>query len=101
MFQELIDRGGLSAEQPFEAAFRDFLPIIDAINRHAIGVGLTLILQCDIQIAVEGAKLSLSFTQFGLIPENGSTYYLSRLVGLAKACELLFTGKTITARGAK
>lgn len=57
MFQELIDKGGLSAEQPFEAAFSDFPPTIAAINGYAIGAGLTLILQCDIRIAVEAAKL--------------------------------------------
>ena len=59
MFQELIDRGGLSAEQPFETAFRDFPPTIAAINGHAVGAGLTLILQCDIRISVEEARWSL------------------------------------------
>lgn len=73
MFQELINKGDLSAERPFETAFRNFPPTIAAINGHAIGAGLTLILQCDIRIAVEAAKLSLPFTQLGVIPENGST----------------------------
>jgi 2-(1,2-epoxy-1,2-dihydrophenyl)acetyl-CoA isomerase len=101
MFQELIDRGGLSPDQPVETEFREFPPTIAAINGHAIGAGLTLVLQCDIRIAVEDAKMSLPFVHLGVIPENGSTYYLSRLVGLAKACELIFTGKIITANEAE
>lgn len=77
-------------------------PIIASINGAGVGWGVTLPLSCDIRIAAEDARLSIPFaTGVGIIPEMGSTYILSRLVGMAKACELLFTGKTITGKEAK
>jgi enoyl-CoA hydratase len=76
-------------------------PTIASINGHAVGIGVTLPLQCDIRIASEEAMFSLPFVRLGLIPEFGSTYALTRLVGIAKACELIFTGKFIGAKEAK
>jgi len=76
-------------------------PIIASINGPAVGLGVTLSLQCDIRIASEEATMSLPFVRVGVIPEFGSTYALPRLIGIAKACELIFTGKTITAKQAK
>lgn len=76
-------------------------PIIASINGPAVGLGVTLSLQCDIRIASEEATFSLPFVRVGVIPEFGSTYALPRLIGIAKACELVFTGKTITAKEAK
>jgi len=76
-------------------------PTIALINGHAVGIGVTLPLQCDIRIASEEATLSLPFVRLGLIPEFGSTYALTRLVGIAKAYELIFTGKFIGAKEAK
>ncbi len=76
-------------------------PTIAAINGHAVGIGVTLPLQCDIRIASEEAQFSMPFVRLGLIPEFGSTYALTRLVGIAKACELIFTGKFIGAKEAK
>ena len=77
MFQELVDRHGYRQINQWRLQFGEFSPIIAAINGHAIGAGLTLVLQCDIRIAAEDAKMSLPFVHFGIIPENGSTYYLS------------------------
>jgi len=76
-------------------------PVIASINGHAVGVGVTLPLQCDLRIASEEATFSVPFVRLGLIPEFGSTHSLTRLVGLAKACELVFTGKSIGAKEAK
>jgi len=76
-------------------------PVIAAINGYAIGIGCTLTLACDIRIASEEAKFSLPFTRLGIIPEFGSTYFLTRLVGLGKACELTFTAKVFDAAEAK
>lgn len=76
-------------------------PVIASIHGYAVGIGVTLPLQCDIRIASEDTQLSLPFVRIGVIPEFGSTYTLTRLVGIAKACELIFTGKAINAREAK
>jgi 2-(1,2-epoxy-1,2-dihydrophenyl)acetyl-CoA isomerase len=101
MFQEIADRGGLTGREQYDMPFRNMVPVIASINGLAIGAGLTITLQCDIRIAAEEARFSLPFVPFGLAPEAGSTYFLSRLIGIAKACELVFTGKTITAKEAK
>jgi len=68
-------------------------PVIAAINGHAIGVGLTLPLQWDIRIAAKDAKLSFAFVQRGIMPELASTYILPRLIGIARASDLLLTGR--------
>jgi enoyl-CoA hydratase/carnithine racemase len=68
-------------------------PVIAAINGHAIGIGLSLPLQFDIRIAAANAKLSFAFVQRGIMPEMASTYILPRLIGIARASDLLLTGR--------
>ena len=75
-------------------------PVIAAVNGHAIGVGVTMILPCDIRIAVAGAKIGLTFAKLGILPGLGSTHLLPRLVGPAKARELVLTAKIILAEEA-
>ena len=75
-------------------------PIIVAINGAAIGVGMTMALPCDIRIAAAGAKLGLTFAKLGILPGLGSTHLLPRLVGMAKAQELILTAKIIRAEEA-
>jgi 2-(1,2-epoxy-1,2-dihydrophenyl)acetyl-CoA isomerase len=72
-------------------------PVIAAVNGPAIGVGVTMILPCDIRIASESAKLGLTFAKLGLLPGLGSTHLLPRLVGLAKALELVLSARVVTA----
>ncbi|MBW1642114.1 MAG: enoyl-CoA hydratase [Deltaproteobacteria bacterium] len=69
---------------------------IAAINGHAIGAGCTLALACDMRIVSKKAKLGMSFVKIGLHPGMGTTYFLPRLVGQAKAYELLLTGEMIS-----
>ena len=76
------------------------VPVIAAINGHAVGAGLCLALACDIRIAVEEAKLGLNFVSLGLHPGMGATYSVPRLVGPARAAELLYTGAIISAEEA-
>jgi 2-(1,2-epoxy-1,2-dihydrophenyl)acetyl-CoA isomerase len=75
-------------------------PLIAAVNGPAIGVGVTMILPCDLRIASEDAKLGLTFVKLGILPGLGSTHLLSRIVGRAKALELVMTARTILAREA-
>jgi 2-(1,2-epoxy-1,2-dihydrophenyl)acetyl-CoA isomerase len=75
-------------------------PIIAAINGPAVGLGCTLTLPCDIRIASSEARLGLVFARVGLIPEFGSTFLLSRIVGLARAKELVFTARIVDAQEA-
>lgn len=72
-------------------------PIIAALNGGAAGYGLDLALGCDIRLAARSAKLSMAFAKRGILPESGGTWLLPRLVGYAKAAELSFTGRTLTA----
>jgi enoyl-CoA hydratase len=72
-------------------------PVICALNGLALGGGLELALSCDIRITEEKVKLGLTEVNLGLIPGLGGTQRLARLVGPAKAKELLFTGKIVKA----
>ncbi len=72
-------------------------PVIAAINGHAIGVGITMVLPCDIRLAASSAKLGLTFAKMGILPGLGSTYLLPRLVGASRARELVLTSGVIEA----
>jgi len=72
-------------------------PTICALNGAAAGYGMDLALGCDIRIASSRAKLAAAFTKRGVLPESGGTWILPRLVGWAKAAEIIFTGRTLDA----
>ncbi len=102
---EHVTQGPKIGEERFVTEFPLYLmeyskPVIVAINGHAIGVGITMTLPCDIRIAAASAKIGLTFAKMGILPGLGSTMLLSRLIGPAKARELTLTGKIITAQEA-
>jgi enoyl-CoA hydratase/carnithine racemase len=72
-------------------------PTIAAVRGYALGAGMQLALACDLRIIVRGTKLGLPEHRYGLLPDLGGLYWLPRLVGVAKAKELVWTGETIDA----
>ena len=72
-------------------------PVVCALNGGAAGYGLDIALGCDIRIASTAAKLNPGFAKRGILPESGGTWLLPRIVGYAKAAEIAFTGRTLTA----
>ena len=75
-------------------------PIIGAINGPAIGVGVTMTLPWDIRLASEKARFGFVFVRIGLVPEACSSFFLPRIVGFSKACELVYSGRIFNAQEA-
>lgn len=72
-------------------------PVIAAINGPAIGAGLDLACMCDLRVATKNAKFGSTFVKLGLVPGDGGSLFLSRVVGPARALELILTGRTVDA----
>ncbi|GDX25841.1 putative enoyl-CoA hydratase/isomerase [Actinomycetes bacterium] len=69
-------------------------PVIAAVNGHAIGIGLTLTLHCDLRFMAQDAKYGIVQVRRGVMPDAMSHWTLPRLVGLARAADILLTGRT-------
>jgi len=76
-------------------------PVIAAINGLARGAGMDMALMCDMRIMAESATLAESYINMGLIAGDAGTYFLPRMVGTARALELFWTGRTVTAAEAE
>jgi 2-(1,2-epoxy-1,2-dihydrophenyl)acetyl-CoA isomerase len=75
-------------------------PVIAAVNGVVAGGGMGLLLACDLAYAVETATLSMAYTRIGANPDGSSTFWLSRLVGVRRALELIYTNRVLSAREA-
>jgi enoyl-CoA hydratase/carnithine racemase len=80
--------------------FESLKPVIAAINGHAVGVGITMTLPCDLRILASQAKIAFPFTRRGFVPESCSSWFLPRVVPIQRALEWMLTGRTITAQEA-
>ncbi len=75
-------------------------PVIARVHGPAVGIGFSYVLASDLRVASEAATFSQSFVRVGLMPDGGATHLLPRLVGRARAFELMATGDTLTAQDA-
>lgn len=102
-FPEMVGKPRAAYEYVYDAYDVWFLledikkPTIAAINGLALGAGLEMALCCDIRIASEKAKLGLPEVKLGLFPGGGGTQRLPRLIGKARAKELIYLGEPVTA----
>jgi 2-(1,2-epoxy-1,2-dihydrophenyl)acetyl-CoA isomerase len=76
-------------------------PNLAAINGTAAGAGLSLALACDLRLAAAGASLIVVFVRVGLVPDAGSLFFLTRMLGLSKATELALTGDAVSVEEAQ
>jgi 2-(1,2-epoxy-1,2-dihydrophenyl)acetyl-CoA isomerase len=75
-------------------------PIIGAINGVAAGAGMSLALACDVRVAAESASFLQAFVKIGLVPDSGSSWMLPRLIGQARALDLMMSGRKVDAHEA-
>ena len=105
-----LSSGGDTFKRPDEASFSATpvsppawevrKPVIAAVNGHAIGIGLTLALQCDIRLFAVDGKYSVPQVRLGVIPDAYAHWTLSRIAGVARAAEVLLTGRSFDGREA-
>jgi enoyl-CoA hydratase/carnithine racemase len=81
--------------EPFLSVLDLEVPVLGALNGHAIGGCFGLALVCDVRVCAATAKYGANFTRLGLAPGMAISYFLPRLVGVARASELLYTGRLV------
>lgn len=69
------------------------VPVIAMVNGAAVGAGCDLSMMCDLRVGCENSKFAETFTRLGLVPGDGGTFFLQRVVGYSKAMQMFLTGK--------
>jgi enoyl-CoA hydratase/carnithine racemase len=99
--QDFLTGPGLSAGHPVLELLRTLAtfgkPLVAAVHGQTVGIGVTLLLHCDLIVAARGTQLSMPFVALGLVPEAGSSLLLPRLLGQQRAAELLLLGQPLDA----
>jgi enoyl-CoA hydratase/carnithine racemase len=99
--QDFLSGPSFSAAHPAMQFLRTLAtfgkPLLAAVHGPTVGIGVTMLLQCDLIVAARSAQLSLPFVALGLVPEAGSSLLLPRLVGYQRAAELLLLGQPFNA----
>ncbi len=72
-------------------------PVVAAVTGSVGGAGMSLVAACDLVVASNASKFTMGYTRAGLVPDGTSSFYLSRVVGLRRAAELMLTNRTLTA----
>jgi enoyl-CoA hydratase/carnithine racemase len=90
-------QGGMPAGLDWVELVRAAKPIVAAVNGAAVGIGLTMILPCDVIVASETAKLGMLFIKMGLVPELASTHFLVQRAGFGRASEMCLSGRLYSA----
>jgi 2-(1,2-epoxy-1,2-dihydrophenyl)acetyl-CoA isomerase len=86
-----------TAQRPFLALAQMDKPSVAAVQGHAVGAGFQLALACDLRLAADDASFRMLEVRFGLIPDLGGPHRLPRLIGMARAKELIWTGRPVDA----
>lgn len=91
-----VERSSSTGEtRPVTFALSIPKPVIAAINGACAGLGLVIAVMCDVRFAGTGAKLTTAFSRRGLVAEHGISWMLPRLIGPARALDLLFSGRIV------
>lgn len=98
---EKSETPAFSANPVYPPAWRIRKPVIAAVNGHAIGIGFTLTLHCDIRFMALDAKYGIVQVRRGVMPDAMSHWTLPRIAGFATAADLLLTGRTFTGAEAR
>ncbi len=93
--QRAANERSFAMYEPFLSLLELPVPVIGALNGHAVGGGFGLALVCDLRIGAVGAKYGANFVVLGLAPGMAISYLLPRLIGLPRANELLLTGRLV------
>ena len=97
--REQLDEYGWVGAQAM-AVYRLDKPTIAAVNGVAAGAGMSLALACDLRIGSEAARFKVVFIERSLSPDSGLSYFLPRIVGYSRACDLVYTSRAVEAEEA-